>query len=289
MYDQLCERSTIKNKYQELLEKLKDRINSTKREYIKIKAKKDMELKLWQSKFFGKPYLLKDQKYPTDDNGNNLYLLAQLNLSQMPNLEFSYPKKGLLQFWISDKQLYGLDFKNRTKQNGFKVIFHKEVQEDNNKLVQDFSFLSKIQKEKGWICEDQDQFAQFALDFKIDKMPITSCDNYFYELFADILEDKDIDKFEFMDAYDNAYNKEYMKHNKSNPNHVIGGYPYFTQEDPRKLGKEYLDFNILLFQMDSDITNKIMWGDCGVANFFINQKDLEALDFSRVFYNWDCS
>ena len=57
-----------------------------------------MELKLWQSKFFGKPYLLKDQKYPTDDNGNNLYLLAQLNLSQMPDLEFFYPKKVYYNF-----------------------------------------------------------------------------------------------------------------------------------------------------------------------------------------------
>ena len=51
MYDQLCERSTIKNKYQELLEKLKDRINSTKREYIKIKAKKIWNLSFGKASF----------------------------------------------------------------------------------------------------------------------------------------------------------------------------------------------------------------------------------------------
>ena len=34
--------------------------------------------------------------------------------------------------------------------------------------------------------------------------------------------------------------------------------------------------------------DEIIWGDCGVANFFINQKDLENCDFSKVLYNWDC-
>lgn len=28
--------------------------------------------------------------------------------------------------------------------------------------------------------------------------------------------------------------------------------------------------------------------NAGVANFFINQKDLEKRDFSRILYNWDC-
>jgi len=31
-----------------------------------------------------------------------------------------------------------------------------------------------------------------------------------------------------------------------------------------------------------------MWGDAGVANFFINSADLINKDFSRVMYNWDC-
>ncbi|MDE5859478.1 MAG: DUF1963 domain-containing protein, partial [Oscillospiraceae bacterium] len=33
----------------------------------------------------------------------------------------------------------------------------------------------------------------------------------------------------------------------------------------------------------------IMWGDMGVANFFISENDLKNLDFSKVAYNWDCS
>ena len=42
------------------------------------------------------------------------------------------------------------------------------------------------------------------------------------------------------------------------------------------------DYNTLLFQMDSDM--HIMWGDSGVANFFIKNDN----DFDDVFYTWDC-
>ena len=42
--------------------------------------------------------------------------------------------------------------------------------------------------------------------------------------------------------------------------------------------------------MDSDHSSDvdIMWGDVGVANFFIRLEDLKNRDFSNVLYNWDC-
>lgn len=63
------------------------------------------------------------------------------------------------------------------------------------------------------------------------------------------------------------------------------GYPYFTQYDPRENGVSQ-NYDRLLFQLD---TNKyLMWGDSGVANFFINSEKLANLDFSDILYNWDC-
>lgn len=67
-----------------------------------------------------------------------------------------------------------------------------------------------------------------------------------------------------------------------------GGWAYFTQGDPRDddAPKE------LLLQldtyMDSDSPVQLMWGDCGVGNFFISKEDLARLDFNRVLYTWDC-
>ena len=46
------------------------------------------------------------------------------------------------------------------------------------------------------------------------------------------------------------------------------------------------DGEILLFQLNS--VKDIMWGDAGVANFFIDREALKNRDFSHVMYNWDC-
>ena len=32
----------------------------------------------------------------------------------------------------------------------------------------------------------------------------------------------------------------------------------------------------------------VLWGDCGVGNFFISREALKKRDFSRVGYHWDC-
>ena len=63
------------------------------------------------------------------------------------------------------------------------------------------------------------------------------------------------------------------------------GYPSFTQCDPR-CGEYQGEYETLLLQIDSQ--DDIMWGDSGIANFFINEKDLRKLDFSNVMYTWDC-
>lgn len=54
------------------------------------------------------------------------------------------------------------------------------------------------------------------------------------------------------------------------------------------------EYNVMLLQVDSEFVEGerrylILWGDCGIANFFIREKDLKAQDFSNILYNWDCS
>lgn len=64
--------------------------------------------------------------------------------------------------------------------------------------------------------------------------------------------------------------------------HKLLGYPFFTQDDPRHND----EYDTLLFQLDS--CKDVMWGDSGVGNFFINKDKLKALDFSDVYFTWDC-
>ncbi len=54
--------------------------------------------------------------------------------------------------------------------------------------------------------------------------------------------------------------------------HKIGGYPFFTQTDPREWEEKYQQHDILLLQIDTDDSLNIMWGDSGVANFFIKKR-----------------
>lgn len=89
------------------------------------------------------------------------------------------------------------------------------------------------------------------------------------------------------DVFDNFENEiiEYTGGTK------IGGYPFFTQSDPREREddevKEKYEYDTLLFQLDS-VDDHVMWGDCGIGNFFINRINLKNKDFSNVLFNWDC-
>ena len=73
--------------------------------------------------------------------------------------------------------------------------------------------------------------------------------------------------------------------------HKLGGYPCFTQCDPRENSAEYSKYDTLLLQIDSDYSNggtKVMFGDSGVCNFFIPGEKLKNRDFSDILYTWDC-
>lgn len=72
----------------------------------------------------------------------------------------------------------------------------------------------------------------------------------------------------------------------------MGGYPFFTQDDVR--GREHsepLSNYMLLFQLASEYGDEgveLMWGDCGVGNFFIHPDDLANLRFDKAFFTFDC-
>ena len=255
-------KSILNNK--DILAEYQDVISSSIKSYIEIKAKKTDKLPLWQSKFQGDPYLPEKQNYPKDNNGKYLYLLAQINFEEMPPLA-PYPKNGLLQFWISDDDLYGLNFDNQLIQDSFRVIYYPEIQKKN--LIKDFSFLPAREN------SPMEIETEYALHFCKKEMPAGYMDYRFYEYFP---ESED----EFDGAYMNAYDDR---------GHRIGGYAGFTQLDPRNREEDgYKDKDLLLLQIDTDDESQIMWGDVGVANFFINETALKKRDFSQILYNWDC-
>ena len=240
---------------------------------VKITPHREKPETLWSSKFGGQPYWPQGMAYPHSSRGEPLHLLAQLNFAQMPILP-GYPTRGLLQFFIADDELYGLDHKRSLAEvladpDGYRVIYHPEINTNQAGLATELLLppLSHGLPTQG----------EYALTFSLmQDLPAPS--DYRFERIARNIEAID------ENMVDALYDRDIGTGSK------LGGYAYFTQDDPRpseKTGEEW----VLLFQMDTaddDDGVSIMWGDCGVGNFFIQSHALAKLDFSRVWYHWDC-
>lgn len=239
------------------------------KETIKISLDKTAPKHSWSSKVGGFPYWLKGTDYPKGNDGELLNFVAQINFSEIPELE-DFPRVGLIQFFVGADDMYGLDFENPTEQKDFKVIYHEDIETDTAKLVTDFSFV-KAPKYSPFSTPNS-----FSIVFKKTQERISTTDFRFQEavmegIFSEIDENA---KYNLVDA---------IAKKSLSDGHKMGGYAHFTQEDPRENSHE-----TLLFQLDTDNAFNIMWGDSGIANFFINADDLANCDFSNVMYNWDC-
>ena len=253
------------------LEVYRARIEATVKPYVEIKLTDNAQPTWWQSKFGGVPYLPKGFECPKTVNGEYLYLLAQINFAEVPNLK-DFPDKGILQFYlVADEDCYGLDFENPQLQNNFRVIYFADLELSEENLVTDFSFLPSIKKDELLMPFE----GCCGLDFQ-QKFGAISIHDYRFDLF-------DLYADEFQNIYEEYWDKLSLQ------GHKLGGYPNFTQNDPREEIPQAHEY-ILLLQMDTDSndTIDICWGDAGIGNFFIKRSDLLRCDFSQVLYNWDC-
>lgn len=217
----------------------------------------DTKPSIFESKIGGLGYIPHDKDFPTDSNGNQLRLLAQIECDKI-QLD-GFMKTGLLQFWILNDDVAGIDVWGTTNQNGFRVIYYPEI----DKTVTKEEIENKFIKNE----YDDDEYNGFPV--------FCECGMSF---------EKTENRFNYYEIEDEDDENEVI-------GHKVGGYPYFTQSDPRPdmENGDYYDF--LLFQLDTDYIGKedvVMWGDSGVGNFFINSEKLKNRDFSDVLYNWDC-
>lgn len=269
---------TIEEKVNNLPSELnpyKELILSTKKEFVSIDLKKEENLSFTTSKVGGLPYLPLDEVYPKSKNGDYLGFLAQINFAEMPPLE-NYPRKGILQFYISDdnsEYMWGSNL-NNLLDGDLKVFYHESIGE----YQEDFTFLDEFRENADLPI---DPMLELKMHFTLEAMLLSPEDFRFkedcYDFFENFGEKKDV----LFEKYANTF---------EDIRHQVGGYPYFTQEDPRYyIQNNYQDYTELLFQLDSDDgENEVLWGDVGVGNFFIKLEDLKKKDFSKILYTWDC-
>jgi uncharacterized protein YwqG len=247
-----------------ILEPLRKRIEDSAVEYVKITTTPDDQLSPYASKFFGQPYLPLDTEYPLDTARRPMIMVAQLNFAEIPPLP-DFPTEGILQFYIADNDLFGLSFKEEEKfeQKNFRLLWFPQptlpVEKLNTNLPKITIFNRELQNTK-----------QCKLTFSKEKMPVT----------LEFTQHFNIGKLS--DDMRNAWPQWFQ--------HQIGGYPSFTQEDPRKNRADKNDVpDVLLLQINADDNTGFSWGDMGIANWFISRDNLLKQNFSNVLYNWDCS
>lgn len=243
-------------------------------------------LSIFDSKVGGCPYWPADLPYPTNHAGEKLVLLAQINLDQIPHLA-GLPEGGILQFFISPGDCYGA-FEEKEK-HAYAVIHHTTVdsavsEEDVLALGIETSLDPKL---------DFPVVGTLGLRFEPCEEGMSMGDYRFETAIKDVAKSLGIvlpDDVSDCDVAEMAF---------ENPNDLddwynlasgdkLLGYPYFTQYDPRPTDKDLE----LLFQLDSSGSQKgknyVLWGDCGIGNFFITPADLAAGNFDNVFFSWDC-
>lgn len=269
-----------------------DILEKNKKPMIKIKVSDDKP-SLFQSKFGGIPYLPKDKEAPKDNKDRQLTLLAQINIEELPENSIYPMKEGILQFWILNDDVFGLDYDTHLG-DGYKVVYYKDI----DKSVTEKEILEKYKP-----YEDEDSYfpieSEFSLKFELRDGYFSDSDEEFREIidnemkkfyfenkekYKEILKVYDDEEYlSYWDIWDILEDDKEVGEKLFEAGHKIGGYPNFTQNDINR-------YEILLLQIDSEGTEKheIMWGDCGIANFFIREKDLKELNFDEVIYNWDC-
>ncbi|MBO5730680.1 MAG: DUF1963 domain-containing protein [Treponema sp.] len=261
----------------------------TQRKAIRIHATKAVSPQaLTTSKFGGIPYWNPAEPYPTDGGGNPCILLAQFDCQQLPPLE-GFPRTGLLQFFVSNDGDYGLDFDNQMSQENWRVVYHPAVDESITQAMVKELQLPTTSSEHDL---ELPFTGEFHLEFELVDTWLGPCshDDFQQELQKAIVATGFSQPPEGTSLYDIFCEDIYNQMADWNEGHWLGGYPCFTQDDPRFSRSDYAACTNLLFQMDSggEANAEILWGDTGVGNFLIAPEDLLQLDFSRVLYNWDC-
>lgn len=249
---------------------------------------------LTDSKVGGTPYLPRGEAWPVCSYGAPMTFLAQIDCTQLKDLP-DFPHAGLLQFFIGTDDVYGADFEDQIAQLGYQVFYRETV--DPSVTVADIAHPRP--------SDDQERYTPLGdrpcriVFGQPREQELPEGDHLFEMLFLQAWNQRRPEKpLNSIWSFYGLFPKEERDYNifaldpaAITTGHRMDGYPFFTQNDPRSGDIDYQEFDTLLFQLDSEMRDRrelVLWGDCGVGNFFINREALKRRDFSRVLYNWDC-
>ena len=259
------------------------------------------------SKFGGRPYLPAGELPPTNEKGEPLGMIAQINCAELPENDI-YPATGMLQFWINpndEECLWGYDYENPLSQKNHRVVYYETLGEPNP----DAPFPNVDWDEGGWPiggfdCESGPLEIEYGMTFEVREQGVTASGYDYYDVFGAKWDETYPDEL-LPEAHENPYKNQPRREalyeltepfeSEEEYSHV-GGYPFFVQNDPRDEFEELRGHTVNLLTIVSESENEenedeeieIMWGDAGAANWLITPEALAARDFSQVVFEWAC-
>ena len=235
---------------------------------------------IYSTKLGGVPYMPKGTEYPCGSDGKPLRLLAQLNFYEFPHLQY-YPG-GILQFFCKDDFKFGMNTKDPTEQENFRIVYYDTITDREN-------LLSEVEMPT---IEEQ-PFAAFPIikgtalvpsEVKTDTLKLG---DYRFEKL--LLEFAKLYKFcpkrtkSMIDLPETLKEPIYKNFSKSCT--AVGGYPSF-KKDPRETNSELRSCDEVLLRLDSTDLNGYINGFSSCC-FLTSMEDLRNRDFSKVAYYWE--
>ncbi len=262
---------------EDIIQKIRNAVReNTEREAISFTLDFEAQPSLTDSKVGGVPYWDMKMEYPCD-SGKKLMLLAQFNLSELPENSV-FPREGLLQFFVAEECM--VEYNAWTA-----VVYHKTIDPsvtEEDVLALGIATSLTVDETAGFPVE-----GQMGVKYRLIKESMNSCNAGFEQTVAEAAAELGVDTYGCdLDIFDPNYDNE---DEDAEAAHRLTGYPSFAQFDPRD-SKMLEMYDTLLMQLSSDGKREgsVLWGDWGVANFFINSADLRAMDFDDVYFTWDC-
>lgn len=269
--------------------------------YLQIDLR-DTQPSIFDSKIGGIPYLPKDAVLPVDTKGRQMKLLAQINCKNLVTLA-EYPHKGILQFFLTtdyaweescvkyypeiDATLTEADILPRIQE------FHEGT--DGSFPVNGEYGVTFTPKMESMSYDDKRLEALFCQYYTQLSGEYISCPedaeygDVVYEVFEEYCDSTRSYGTKIGGYESSTQPPDYLTYR---PKEYDNGYQYY-KTFVEEIDMESDDTMLLLFQQDSDYKNsqdyQVLWGDAGVARFFIKRSDLKKCDFSKVWFTWDCS
>ena len=105
-----------------------------RKQAIRLKVSRpDAPLPQTASKFGGRPYLPAGESAPTNEKGEPLGMIAQINCADLPENDI-YPATGMLQFWIDpndEECMWGYNYGKPLSQKNHRVVYYETLGEPN--------------------------------------------------------------------------------------------------------------------------------------------------------------